>query len=172
MSLTCSVSGCVFLPALALLRVGMHTVCALLVWSGARSVSSRGSWLSALCFVCHCGRSALGERSLRRALPPAFPAVRVPPLPRQSGALNRGDRRWIWQKDWRRARPFLLLPLLDLGTHSLGTEARSLTVSSAPREGSAVALVFLWGGRWCDRRSRRGCWFATQSVLLRSYWRW
>ncbi len=98
MSLTCSVSGCVFLPALALLRVGMHTVCALLVWERSTFV-----------FVCQCGRSALGERSLRRALSPAFPAVRVPPLPRQSGDLNRGDRRWIWQKDWRRARPFLFL---------------------------------------------------------------
>ncbi len=67
----------------------------------------------------YCVRLSMRTFRSRRALfegalSPVFPAVRVPLLQRQGGALNLGDHKWIWQKVWRWARPFLLLPLPGL----------------------------------------------------------
>ncbi len=87
-------------------------------------------------------RSVPGERSLRSALSPVLPTVRVPPLPRQSGALNHGDHRWIWQKDWRRARPFLLLPLPDLAL-TLWRWKHILKRFPPPRERARARVIFL-----------------------------
>ncbi|MCJ8739459.1 hypothetical protein PDJAM_G00047420 [Pangasius djambal] len=103
-----SVLGCVFLPARAILRAGIHTVFALSVWE--RSTQSRLSREPAarIASVCRCARFTPGRLSLRRESSLACLAVPAPLLPRQSGGCTRGARRWIWRREWRRASPFLL----------------------------------------------------------------
>lgn len=75
---------CVFIPAHATSRVGIHTIFVLFVWE--RSMHSQRSRALAVYFVnsVHYGRSAAAWHSLQRVLRLAFPRMWVPLLPRQS----------------------------------------------------------------------------------------
>lgn len=102
LSLTSTFLGCVFHPALISSWVGVHTVCAFLVWEWNMLYQLSRELTICIAFGSRCMRSAPGKHSLRKVLPPAFPAVRL-------WGSNCGARRWIRQREWRQAPTFLLL---------------------------------------------------------------
>ncbi len=148
-----------------------HTFCALFVW--VRSTLGQLSRETVrIVFAFQCGHSIPGERSLRRALSPVVPTVRVPPLPRQSGTLNHGDHRWIWQKDCRRARPFLLLSLPDL-VLTLWRRKPILKRFPPPRERARGSRYLPLRTRVARSSIETRLWICHHSLsCLRSYWRW
>ncbi len=85
-----------------------QSVCGLL-GSEARRVGSQGREESSrIPSVSRCVHFAPGRLSLPRDPSLAFPAVLVPLPPRRSIGCTRGVRRWICQREWRRASPYLL----------------------------------------------------------------
>ncbi len=73
MSLTSSVSGCVFLPALASLGVGIYS--ALLFWERSTLGQISKELTVSIVFAFQSRSSIPGERSLKRALSPVFPSA-------------------------------------------------------------------------------------------------
>ncbi len=68
MSQISSVSGCVFLPALASLQVGIHTVCVLFVWERSMLGQLSRELTVHIVFAFQCRRFIPRERSLRRSM--------------------------------------------------------------------------------------------------------
>ncbi len=117
--------------------------------------------------VSRCMHFAPGRLSLPRDPSLAFPAVLVPLPPRRSIGCTRGVRRWIWQREWRRASPYLLPHPPD---------------PAAALWDQKPALRFLPPGKAARCSDclppRRSTWWASMRICplirpsMRSCWRW
>ncbi len=97
----------------------------------------------------HCEWLPLRTLRSRRELLPAFLAVlALPPLRRNGGCIH-GARSWIWQREWRRAGPYLHphlpdpLPVLWIGS--------PVCVFFPSESGFSASPIFLRGGRCGER---------------------
>ncbi len=166
MSLTSSVSGCVFLPAPASLGVGIHS--ALLFWERSTLGQVSKELIVHIVFAFQCGRSVPGERSLRKALSPVFPSA--------SAEIERRLKSWGSQmdltEDWRWARPFLLLPLPDLALTLWGWR-HVLKRFPPPRERARRLRELPLRRRVVRASIKTKLWIIHHSLsCLRSCWRW
>ncbi len=97
-----------------------------------------------------CRRFAPGRFSLRREHLAAFPTARVPGLQRQRGDCGHGVCRWIWQREWRRASPYLLPHPPDPAPPL--RDRKPAPRFLPPERGLDTPPLFLRGGRCGDCR--------------------
>ncbi len=118
----------------------------------------------------HCVRISMRSLRFRRALSPVLLAV--PLSLRQSGAWNRGDHIWIWQKNWRWACPFLHLPLPD-PVLNRWVRKHVLEQFLPPRERARRSCHLPLRRRVARASSEKRLWVCHHSRFRsRSCWRW